>query len=29
VFSDTIPGNAILEGDKTSHQVQLQFVVNF
>jgi hypothetical protein len=29
VFSDTIPGNAILEGDETSHQVQLQFVVNF
>jgi hypothetical protein len=29
VFSDTKPGNAILEGDKTSHQVQLQVVVNF
>lgn len=29
VFSDAAPGVAILEGDKTSHQVQLQVVVNF
>jgi hypothetical protein len=29
VFSDTKPGNAILEGDQTNHQVQLQLVVNF
>jgi len=29
VFTDTKAGNAILEGDKTSHQVQLQAVVNF
>jgi hypothetical protein len=29
VFSDAKPGNAILEGDQTSHQVQLQLVVNF
>jgi hypothetical protein len=29
VFSDAEPGVAILEADKTSHQVQLQLVVNF
>jgi hypothetical protein len=29
VFSDAKPGVAILEGDNTSHQVQLQLVVNF
>jgi hypothetical protein len=29
VFSDAKPGVAILEGDETSHQVQLQVVVNF
>jgi hypothetical protein len=29
VFSDAKPDTAILEGDQTSHQVQLQLVVNF
>jgi hypothetical protein len=29
VFSDAKPNEAILDGDKTSHQVQLQVVVNF
>ncbi|HEX9868227.1 MAG TPA: outer membrane beta-barrel protein, partial [Candidatus Tectomicrobia bacterium] len=29
VFSDAKPGVAIVEGDKTGHQVQLQLVVNF
>jgi hypothetical protein len=29
VFSDTKPGTNILEADKTSHQFQLQLVVNF
>jgi hypothetical protein len=28
-FSDSKPGVAILDGDDTSHQFQLQFVVNF
>jgi hypothetical protein len=29
VFSDSEPGVAILEADQTSHQFQLQLVVNF
>ncbi len=29
VFSDAKPGVDILEADQTSHQVQLQLVVNF
>lgn len=29
VFSESKPGVAILDGDDTSHQFQLQFVVNF
>ena len=29
VFSDAEPAQDILEADKTSHQVQLQFVINF
>lgn len=29
VFSDAEPGEDILEADKTSHQVQVQLVVNF
>ncbi len=29
VFADTKPNEAILEGERTSHQVQLQVVVNF
>jgi hypothetical protein len=29
VFSDAPPAVPILEADKTSHQVQLQLVVNF
>lgn len=29
VFSDAKPGVPILDADHSSHQVQLQFVVNF
>jgi hypothetical protein len=29
VFSDAVPGVDIVEANKTSHQVQLQLVVNF
>ena len=29
VFSDSKPGTAIINGDDTSHQVQLQVNVNF